>query len=336
MATELGYTVLPVSEVKRQYRAIFDALEAGETVYIAKRGKVVAAFEPFTAVPDSVIALHRSPILTDLPIITARQLGHGSVSDAVVDAEAGLPRLLEREGHVYGMLTAAEAPAPESIPDPDVVGARSEALLAFQENNPGASIDEIMAFSDSLEQSDETTSPSLASPPAGVTERHEAVQVDIAKWSALGSPVEDIVVGLFSYLQNALAHVQVDPAEHAHKLQTFISGNSELEHFVRISGNPSVRWVLSEGERLEAAGDWVDARTIYVQVLVASTATLPDAGVLWRLGNLDRRMGFIAEGAQWFRLALTVDRIADNFEELPQIRLGGHPHPITRERHHSQ
>jgi antitoxin (DNA-binding transcriptional repressor) of toxin-antitoxin stability system len=57
MAVEQGYTVLPVSALKTQAKVVFEALKKGQTVFVANRGRVVAAFRPYTSVPTKK---HRS------------------------------------------------------------------------------------------------------------------------------------------------------------------------------------------------------------------------------------------------------------------------------------
>jgi hypothetical protein len=318
MATEPGYTVLPVSELKRHLTAIFDALEADKTVYIAKRGKIVAAFQPYTAVPESVTAIHGSPILKDLPSITARQIGRESLSEAIIEAESGLPRVVEREGRIYGMLTSAHAPALKTIPNPETVGAKAEALLDYQKSNPDASIDDIMAYSDGLDQAHDNTPSQQAWPLAAELETQDAIDADIAGWRARESQVEDIVVMIFTFFEKALSPVDIEAAPFVNPLalQAFINQSNDLSEIVRFTSNPATRWNIIQGERLEAAGQLVDARAMYVRTLMTPTTMLPDPGVMWRLGNLDRRIGYRAEAARWFRLALSVDVLAGAVDSI--------------------
>lgn len=310
MATDLGYTVLPVSAIKRHHTAIFDALEAEKTVYIAKRGKIVAAFRPYTAVPESVAALYNSPILKDLPSITARQIGRDSLSEVITEAESGLPTVVESKGRIYGILTAAAAPAPGAIPDPDIVGAKAEALLEFQRSNPGASIDEIMAVSNSLDQGTEVAPPHEVWPPAPVEDSEDsaAVAADIVRWLARDSLVEDIVAEVFTLLDTALPLID-DDAQPFGRSELWDDLMAEMYGLTGTYG-PATRSGVLRGEKLEAAGQLVDARTVYVHSLISPVTGLPDTGVMWRLGNLNRRAGHRAEAARWFRLALLVDSIS--------------------------
>jgi hypothetical protein len=320
MATEPGYTVLPVSALKRHLTTIFDALKADKTVYIAKRGKIVAAFQPYSAVPESVAALHGSPNL-ELPTITARDIGRNSLSEAVSEAEMGLPRMVERQGHIYGMLTAAHAPAPETIPDPDTVGAKAEAILGFQKKNPEASIDDVMAFSDSLDEPRDDAATQRPWPLAAESESNDAVEAELAKWRARDSQVEYIVETVFTIFDKALPYVAVDALPHLAPpvLQNFVDQAHDLSEIVRHTSNPATRSSITHGERLEAAGEWVDARATYVRTLMTTTTTLPNTGVMWRLGNLARRVGYRAEAARWFRLALSVDVLSDAVDSMPHI-----------------
>ncbi len=336
MATDLGYTVLPVSAIKRHHTAIFDTLEAEKTVYIAKRGKIVAAFRPYTAVPESVAALHNSPILKDLPSITARQIGRDSLSEVITEAESGLPTVVENKGRIYGILTAAAAPAPETIPDPDIVGAKAEALLEFQRSNPGASIDEIMAFSDSLDQGTEEVAPPHEVWPPAPVEDSAAVAADIDRWRARDSLVEDIVAEVFTLFDTALPLID-DDAQPFGRSALWDDLMAEMYDLTGTDG-PGTRSGVLRGEKLEAAGELVDARTVYVHSLIRPVTGLPDTGVMWRLGNLNRRAGHRAEAARWFRLALLVDSISTTAEhtaatEIPQTAEIGAEVPAAQTAH---
>jgi len=326
MSTEPGYTVLPLSALKDHATDLFEALKAGATVYVSKHGRITTAFRPRMFVPESVAALYTSPHL-DLHAITARDIGRQSLSQVLAEAAIGLPAAAIKEGRLYGMLTPATAPHPDTIPDQAAVGAKANALLDYQERNPDASIDDIMAFSNSLDATLEEQRPPLTWPLAAEFDNPAAVHDDIQAWREQGSDVEDVVQALFEALNKGIATAD----EHHRRPNTqTLSGLAEhirphlatsaiIEQLAEHHGGlnaPLIRTFVAHAEQLEAAGDPVDARTGYVRALTTelATDTLPNVGVMWRLGNLARHAHRPAEAAVWFRLSLAYDAISDTIE----------------------
>lgn len=309
MATELGYIVLPVSALKEQVTTVFDTLQDDKIVYVSYRGRIVAAFRPYTFIPEGVLALHVSPILNFAYKVTARGIGRGVPSQAVKDAADGLPWIVEKDGHIYGMLTPATAPRPSIIPDPAVVGYKAEAILDYQRRNPTASIDDLMAFEDKLNvpigkdaihQSWPMGKPTSSTAPL---ERSDAVSHELSDWRQSGSGVEDIVERLFSFLDQKITAFAAGTPMQRHnaasaRLSVFDSERPEAA---------SARLSVFYGERSEAAGRQVEARELYVSALIADVH--PHVGVMWRLGNLARSVGRRAEAARWFRLSLACDTV---------------------------
>lgn len=312
MATEQDYIVLPVSALKDQVTTVFDALKADKVVYVSNRGRIAAAFRPYTFVPEGVAALHVNPNL-NLPFtVSARDMGRGVPSKQVSEAAAGLPSIVEKDRNIYGMLTPASAPRPRTIPDPNEVGAKAEAILAYQQRNPSSPIEDVLAFADegAVPHKEALGAPSwpLGDPESGIAqlESDDAVDNDLDDWRKQGSDVEDIVKNVFAHLLGTVAAI-------AHGTPTPVP-NLGIDSARLVA--PSARIKVLSGERQEAAGDTVVARTDYVTALV--TEGHPNVGVMWRLGNLARTEGHTAEAARWFRLSLACDAVAETAELVNQ------------------
>lgn len=309
MAVELGYTVLPVSALKAQAKVVFEALKKGQTVFVANRGRVVAAFRPYTSVPDAVAALHASPYL-DLPTVTARHLERApGASRVVTEAAKGLPSIVENDRRIYGILTSATTPEPSQIPDPDAVGARAEAVRKYREDNPDATIDQIMEYSNSLEDSPQdvgswTEWPLSDQLVLAPLEDDAAIHGDLELWRDQGSSVEDVVQEVFTSLDAAIPAAAKGNgiARHVPTLPELVVGS--LRANAAMAGR---RIIVLSGERLEADGETVQARTRYVTALTAGQH--PNVGAMWRLGNLARSSEHYAEAARWFRLSLAINAL---------------------------
>lgn len=323
MATDQGYTVLPLSALKNHVIDLFEALKAGTTVYISKHGEIVAAFRPHMYVPEGVAAVYTSPHL-DPPAITAREIGRESLSQVIAEAAAGFPAVAMKENRIYGMLTPATAPQPDTVPDPAEVGAKAEALRVYQENNPDAPVDDIMAFSKSLDRGQQDQLPPRTWPLAAEFDDPVAVHDDIKAWRKQGSAIEDVVEELIEVLGQGIAAVgekdrlaaTSGPADLAHVARSRVARTGILDELASSLGGfmpSSTRLFITHAEQLEAAGDPVDARTGYVHALAAelAVAPIPDVGVMWRLGNLARHTDRPAEAKLWFRLSLAYDAIAE-------------------------
>lgn len=298
---EPGYTVLPVSAVKTQATPIQEALLAGKTVYISNRGRVVAAFRPYSSIPDGVAALHASPFL-NVSRITATDLQKSVPSTEITLAAGGLPSLVEKNGRILGILTSATAPSPTSPPDIHAVGAKSERVRAYQTEHPDASIDEVMDFYRELEPEDD---------PADVFDWRlqdvlvddETVADDLEGWREDGSQIEDDVLTVLNNLEAAIVvldgrgvvEVPMPPA---------VTNFPEV-HRIGESLNRAVK----DGEQLEANGETVLARARYFDALVATS--MPNVGVMYRMGNIARLAGRNREAAHWFKLTFAFDALEE-------------------------
>ena len=326
MATESGYTVLPLSALKSNVTELFEALKVGTTVYVSKHGRITAAFRPRTFVPELVAAAYTSPEL-DLPTITARDIGRHSLSQVVADAEAGLPAAAVKDGHVYGILTPASTPRPDVAPDPDVVAARADAMLEYQTRHPDASADDIVAFSDSLESAQAAQAPPRTWPLSAEFDARTEIHDDIGRWRDQGSRVEDIVEEIVAALGEGLVVAEcqdrplgsIRPAL-AHILSVHgATVTTSLKELAALHGGfmpNSVSASIQQAEQREAVGESVAARVGYVNALAfgMAAARVPNVGVMWRLGNLARHTDRPAEAALWFRFSLAYDSIVESVE----------------------
>ncbi|GAB88158.1 hypothetical protein [Gordonia rhizosphera] len=349
-ATKQGYTVLPavlpVSALKAQATAIFGALEVGRVIYVSKYGQIVAAFRPYALVPGDVAALRSSPNL-DLATLSASNFSREGLSRQIAAAEAGLPCIVEKDGHVYGMLTPARAPRPEVVPTPVAVSAVAEAILEYHQRNPQASIDDAMKFADSLgagdedgngasqpatqaiAESDHDSSVMVNGGTAVLDVNRENVATDAAGTDEVGASAQAWPRVAASFEANGSVDSELDDwrtkgsdvedtVRDAFKiLGEAVAAGRAVDVHGDVSGrlmelgihkDPKQRLTVLMGEQLEST-DPVEARAKYVQALLTDVPRL-DVGVMWRLGNLARHADNPAEAARWFRLAFACGSIS--------------------------
>lgn len=311
MTEDAEYTVLPVSAIKPQTNLIFESLEAGKTVFIAKHSRIVAAFRPVSAIPDGVMALHGSPYL-NVSRVTATHLQKTAPSEEISRAVNGIPSLVEKKGRVFGILTAATAPQPTSPPDLEAISAKSERVRQFQIEHPDASIDEVMAFYDELDDAD-NDSPTPQDWRLSTVGDVDDLRGDMKRWRDKGSTFEDftrtVLVILGAAVPAPRAVTVIPPL--AEQLRGVISAF--------VAGGPIGRAAVVEGEQLEARKDKVGARAQYLRALGATMLTdSPDVGAMARLGNLAFGVGNTCESAYWYKLAFVFDALEEQ-RELKEV-----------------
>ncbi len=323
MSDGVQHIVLPVSALKANATTIFDTLAAGRTVYVSKRGEVVAAFRPFEAVPEGIAAAYASP----LPAIelTARQLGREVPSAEVTEAAEGLPSLVTKNGRIYGVLTPAIAPRPATVPDRDVAGARAEAVRGFQEEHPDASLDDVVEFITNWRaepgvEADTATKTPRTAPTLPLVQSDRAVSEELDSWRKRGSPVE----GLVEALLNSVTALLQPGSDRLVAAAAVVAPAVFNVVYIATRGNPTA--MLRRGERSETTGDIVEARTSYVAAVFVPES--PSVGAMWRLGDLARRQGNPAEASAWYHLALGWDDIEaqgskEKLEILPAVKIAG-------------
>jgi antitoxin (DNA-binding transcriptional repressor) of toxin-antitoxin stability system len=321
MSDGVQHVVLPVSALKANATTVFDTLAAGRTVYVSKRGEVVAAFQPFEAVPEGIAAAYASP----LPAIelTARQLGREVPSAEITEAAEGLPSLVTKNGRIYVVLTPAVAPRPVTVPDRDVAGARAEAVRGFQEEHPNASLDDVVEFTTNWRAQLGVGAPLWAetprtAPDLALVHSDRDVSKELDSWRKRGSPVEGLVEAL---LNRVAALLQPGPDRLVAATAVVAPAVFNLLYSAT-RGNPTA--MVRRGERSETTGDIVEARTNYVAAVFAPES--PSVGAMWRLGDLARRQGNPAEAFAWYRLAFGWDDIEargskEKLEIMPAVKI---------------
>jgi hypothetical protein len=306
MTTELDYTVLPVSALKKQNGVVFDTLKAGKTVYVANRGRVVAAFRPARFVPEAFAASATSPYVHP-PIVNARVLGHGSVSQAIADASVGLVSIVEKDSLIYGILTPATTPEPAQTPDMDALGEKAEIMRQWREDHPNATIDEVMEHSRSLdevamaEKEPEREWPLIEA--AAFTKLDDAAAIDeLQHWKDNGSHLEDTVKKIITAFTRRprggaiRSGVRVPTGWPSARI-----GAKEIS-VATPRFRLRARETILSGEMDQAAGRIVGARTKYLDVLTSDDQQA-EVGAAFALGNLARAAGNRNEAAVWYSMA---------------------------------
>lgn len=157
----LDYGPVPVSRLKTEAGAVFQALQEGRRVFISRHGVVVAAIDPVSLNRHvRELARFALPVEDDeaLPQLTAREFQQGSLSDYVRRAEEGSPSLVTRANKVYGVLTS-----PGLIETVESVDEREKALASFERQHPDASAEDFAAAVAAL-ASLESVSPPTSAP----------------------------------------------------------------------------------------------------------------------------------------------------------------------------
>jgi len=306
VTTELDYTVLPVSALKKQHAVVFDTLKAGKTVYVANHGRVVAAFRPASFVPEAIAASATSPYV-EPPTVNARVLHRGNVSQAIADASVGLVSIVEKDRSVYGILTPATTPEPTQIPDMATIGKKAEIMRKWREDNPKATIEEVMAHSQSLDAAsvaeDELQSEWKTTAAAAITKLdNEAAIKELQHWKDSGSRVEDAVTRVI---------VEFAKGKKATPIR-IVAGRSRARGAAeKVASTPSPyrvrsREAILHGEKDQAAGYVLRAREKFFDVLIGNEQA--KVGAAFALGNLARIAGNRNEAAVWYTMALQVTK----------------------------
>jgi hypothetical protein len=304
MATELDYTVLPVSALKKQNGVVFDTLKAGKTVYVANRGRVVAAFRPASFVPEAFAASATSPYV-DTPTVNARVLGHGSVSQAIADASVGLVSIVEKDSRIYGILTPATTPEPPQTPDMDALGEKAEIMRQWREDHPNATIDEVMEHSRSLDEAAVAENePGREWPLTGAaafTQLDDAAAIDeLQHWKDNGSHIEDTVKKIIVEFTTrprggAIRGVRVSTSRSSARVGAKKIAAATPRFRLRS------REAILSGEMDQAAGRVVRARKKYLEALTSDQQA--EVGAAFALANLARAAGNRNEAAVWYTMA---------------------------------
>lgn len=148
--TILDYGPIPVSRLKDETTAIFEALSDGQRVLVSRHGRVVAAVEPVSVASHSTQLARFAAASTSAQVrdLSATNFGQGSPSQYIRLAESGTSSLVTKNGKVYGVLSA-----PDGGADLASVDERERALTQFEHDHPDAAPVEIATFTANWEQS---------------------------------------------------------------------------------------------------------------------------------------------------------------------------------------
>ena len=319
--------VVPLSAVRAP--SLFAALEEGRTVYVSRHGSVVSAFRPYDVVPDSLAALVSTPGPRRAPHVTPKLISEFGVSGVVGDAEAGLPALVTKNGHLYGMLVRAEESEAPSLAthDRNAVAARSQAVLAFRQDNPEATDDDVADFAASWSTGKPNRSKgggggfgSIGFDPivplyAPATPDHPEPLDDewTQRWLDRGSVLE---------VEDEIEHLRttVTPSPRHTLLVTHVAEVLAAS----LGGSPNIQGMFEDNTlagvlRWKRLADWVDAEmdpansAVTARWLWGAVAGLPQyrGAALWELGDLCRRLDDFDEAAVWYSHAL---------DEMPAVQ----------------
>lgn len=147
MAT-VDFGPVPVSRFKGEVQNMLTALGHQRRVLISRHGSVVASIEPPTVQHARLLLdfTTRTSHEREVPVLTMSDIGRGSPSASIRNAENGIESLLTHGGKVRGVLTRKPEPRPVAV-----VNDRASALSVFAREHPDATPQEFADFSDSLD-----------------------------------------------------------------------------------------------------------------------------------------------------------------------------------------
>ena len=144
------YGPVPVSRIKAESGAIFDALAHGRRVLIAKHDRVVAAIDPATAVPRGLLVDYVTPGHPRLAELTATEVNQGSPSRAVA-AASNAPVYVTKDNQVYGLLREITADdLAEALPSSTKIAEREQRIEDYLAVNPDADAEELATVGEAL------------------------------------------------------------------------------------------------------------------------------------------------------------------------------------------
>ena len=146
------YGPVPVSRIKSESAALFDALASGRRVLVSKHSRVVAAIDPPEAIPVELLVGYALPGDRVLVELSASEINQGSPSAAVTASMQGSPSYVTKDGRVYGLLREiSESELAAQLPTQELVAERERRLDEFLERYPGADAEQLAAFSEKLD-----------------------------------------------------------------------------------------------------------------------------------------------------------------------------------------
>lgn len=142
------YGPIPISRIKEEAGHLFEALQGGRRVSLARHGRVVAIIEP-ASVEKYAHELAEYALPTGnkgLLELTASEIGQGSPSSFIRQAESGHSSLVTRGNKVYGVLKAV----PTAEGSSQMVDLQEEALKQFEHDHPDATAAEFAEAAESV------------------------------------------------------------------------------------------------------------------------------------------------------------------------------------------
>jgi hypothetical protein len=291
---QLEHVVVPITQLKHDPTAVFDALADERRVYVAKHGRVIAAIDPFSLIPTDVLAAFSAPTKFDALFseLTARQMGRAVPSTQVAEASEGLPSLVTKDGKVYGLLRGSSAPATTGD-EAARMAAMDQAVRDYLTEHPHVDRESMLAFVDNWHWDGSTSSDSLA-------ESLELTHLDIPDtvfspaWEDVGSEAEPVAVRLVAALRSVVDRARTVILGPVGPVPAVVTSAAESAQFDD--------WTLFRiALKAEIADDLADARVGYITSLLVDET--PNAASLWRLGEMSRAQGHVAEAACWFDLS---------------------------------
>lgn len=145
------YGPVPVSRIKAESTALFDALARGRSILVSKHGRVVAAIDPPRAIPPELLVYYAIPGDRVLPELTASDINQGSPSAAVTASVEGSPRYVTKDNRVYGLLREiSDDDLAAHIPSREQVSERERRIEEFLARNPDASAEQLASLGEEL------------------------------------------------------------------------------------------------------------------------------------------------------------------------------------------
>jgi hypothetical protein len=147
MTPPADYGPVPVSRIKAEATAIFDALARGRRVLVSKHGRVVAAIDPPRAVPPELLVDYVTPGEPVLDELTAQVINQGSPSAAVTASVEGSPHYVTKDSRVYGLLRGiTEDDLAVQLPTREQVSERGRRVQEFLHGHPDADAEQVAAL----------------------------------------------------------------------------------------------------------------------------------------------------------------------------------------------
>ncbi len=147
------YGPVPMSRVKPEAKAIFEALATGRPVHISRYGQVVAVIDPPAAIPQELLAVYALDDDVPLKELTATEINQGAPTAAILAVAEQGPRYVTRERRVRGLLRAvAESDLAITEPSDEQLAERERLLASYLEAHPDTDISALADYGDQVDR----------------------------------------------------------------------------------------------------------------------------------------------------------------------------------------